>query len=274
MSVSVQGKVAIVTGAAQGVGLAIARALHDAGARVMFADMDEARLTVETAALTNGQDHSARRFAANLGDRLALANLLSATIDAFDRVDILVNAHRLLKHGDPLESDPEQIEEMLRHNMMSALRLSQIVARRMIRQAQDDGNTAETGAIINVTTLAGTRPVPQLLGYSIACAALDQTTRALALALAPHRIRVNGISYSSLMTPEMKAALRQDPALRDRIIKGTPLGRIASADELVDTALLLASPASGFVTGQILTVDGGRGLADPVTAQSLYPFSG
>ncbi|MDO5704615.1 MAG: SDR family oxidoreductase [Paracoccus sp. (in: a-proteobacteria)] len=273
MSNSVHDKVAIVTGAAQGVGLAIARALLEAGAQVMFADMNEAALATEMAALPGDADRPARSFAADLGDRLALANLVSATIDAFDRVDILVNAHRLLKPGDPLESEPEQIEEMLRHNMMSALRLSQIVARRMIRQAQD-GDGTEAGSIVNITTLAGTRPVPQLLGYSIACAALDQTTRALALALAPHRIRVNGISYSSLMTPEMKALLREDPALRERIIKGTPLGRIASPDELVDTALFLASPSSGFVTGQILTVDGGRGLTDPVTAQSLYPSSG
>ena len=108
-----------------------------------------------------------------------------------------------------------------------------------------------------------------MLGYSIACAAQEQSTRGLALALAPYRIRVNGVSFSSIMSHELKCALRDDMDLRAQIISGTPLGRIGGADEVAETVQYLVSEGARFVTGQIVTVDGGRSLADPVTAQVL-----
>ena len=268
MSLSIQGKTAIVTGAGRGIGLAIASHFVERGANVMFADSDEALLEAELGDALDG-DGPVRSFAGDLGEKLAMANLLSATLDAFDRVDILVNAHRLVRASDPLDTDVNTLDEMLHQNMMAALRMSQLVARRMIKQSEETPESDETGAIVNISTLAGTRPVPQLLGYSIACAALDQATRGLALALAPHRIRVNGVSFSSVMSHELKLALREDSSLRDRIIAGTPLGRIAASDELAETVHYLASSAARFVTGQIVAVDGGRSLADPVTAAML-----
>lgn len=273
MSRLLEGRTAIVTGAAHGVGLAVARHFVDLGAQVMMADEDEGLLSHE---LRDGlgDQPQVRSFSADLSERLALANLLSATIDAFDRVDILVNAHRRVMPGDPLDTDPDGLEEMLRQNLIVTLRLSQLVARRMIRQGGDDSAAGEAGAIVNISTMAGTRPVPALLGYSIACAALDQATRGLALALAPHRIRVNGISFGSVMTNELRQSMREDAGLRDKLVKGTPLGRIAAPDELVETVAHLAGPQAPFLTGQILTIDGGRSIADPVTAQSLYPCSG
>lgn len=153
--------------------------------------------------------------------------------------------------------------------MISVLRLSQMVAKRMIKQAASEEEVVQAGSIVNISTLAATRPVPAMLGYSIACAAQEQATRGLALTLAPHRIRVNGVSFSSVMSHELKCALKEDGDLRAQIIAGTPLGRIAGAEEVADTALYLVSEGSRFVTGQIITVDGGRCLADPVTAQVL-----
>jgi 7-alpha-hydroxysteroid dehydrogenase len=268
MGGGVQGKTAIVTGAGRGIGLAIARQFVERGANVMFADADEAALTVAMSDFNKGDPH-VRSFSGRMSERLATANLLSATLDAFDRVDILVNAHRLVKASDPLDTDPDVLEQLLRENMMAGLRMTQIVAKRMIKQAQETPDAGSVGAIVNLSTLAAQHPVPTMLGYSIAYAAQEQATRGMALALAPHRIRVNGVRFGSVMSHELMDSLREKPELRDRIVSATPMGRIAPADELVDTVTYLASDASRFVTGQIVTVDGGRSLADRVAVQTV-----
>ena len=108
-----------------------------------------------------------------------------------------------------------------------------------------------------------------MLAYSISSAAQAQATRSLAAALAPKRIRVNGVAFASIMSNVLQQKLREDADLRARMIASTPLGRIAGADELAATVQFLASDASGFVTGQILSVDGGRSLGDPL-APSVF----
>jgi 7-alpha-hydroxysteroid dehydrogenase len=103
-----------------------------------------------------------------------------------------------------------------------------------------------------------------LLGYSVACAALNQMTRSLAVVLAPKGIRINAVAFGSVMSASLKDALNDHPEYHDVIVAGTPLGRIAAASELAETVQFLASDASAFITGQIVTVDGGRSLLDPV----------
>ena len=163
MGLSIQGKTAIVTGAGRGIGLAIARHFVERGANVMFADSDEALLDAELGSDPE-REGPVRAFAGDMSEKLAMANLLSATLDAFDRVDILVNAHRLVRASDPLDTDVDTLDEMLRQNMMAGLRMSQLVARRMIKQGEETPDADEIGSIVNISTLAGTRPVPDLLG--------------------------------------------------------------------------------------------------------------
>lgn len=265
MSFSIAGKTAIVTGAANGIGLAIARHFVANGAKVVFADMDEGRLAAEVGEAAQDEDGAIRYFAGDLREKLTIANLLSATIDAFDRVDILVNASRQIVETDPLNCDDDAVELLLQQNLMTSLRLSQHVARRMIQQAEKDGQSeGPIGSIVNISSIAARRTHPSLLAYSISCAALDQMTRSLAVALAPERIRVNAVAFGSVMSASLQGALKDHSEFRDDITEHTPMARIASPSELAEAAQFLASEGAGFVTGQILTVDGGRTLIDPV----------
>lgn len=269
MSLAISGKTAIITGAANGIGLAIARHFVDRGAQVMCADIDEARLLAEWGEGAKSEG-PVRIFAGDLCEKLTVANLLSATVDAFERIDILVNGARSFAPSDPLEPADTVLEDMLRQNMKSSLRLSQLTAKRMIAQAEREGRAqGEVGAIVNVSSLASVRTQPELLAYSIACAAQDQATRSLAVALAPHRIRVNGVAFASVMSASLQAALKENGDWREALVEGTPLGRIAPPSELAETVQYLASSGAGFVTGQIVTVDGGRGLVDPIAVPAF-----
>jgi 7-alpha-hydroxysteroid dehydrogenase len=267
MSFSVSGKTAIVTGAAAGLGLAIARHLLDKGANVMFADVDESRLEDEVGEESRS-DGPLRMFSCDLCQKLSIANLYSATVDSFDRVDIVVNASRRMLPSDPLNPEADMVEALWEQNVLSALRLSQMAAKRMMQAAEKAGVEPGTpiGSIINLSSIAGTRAQPQLLGYSMASAAIDQMTRSLAVSLAGTGIRVNAVAFGSVMSASLQSALKDHPDWRERIEEGTPLRRIGGPDEVAETVQYLASDASRFVTGQVITVDGGRSLIDAVDA--------
>ena len=262
MSFSLTGKTAIVTGGGNGIGLAIGRHFAARGANVVFTDIDEEALARELG--QTPEEDNIRHFAGDLREKLTIANLLSATIDAFDQVDILVNAARQIVVSDPLNPDDDAMDTLLDTNLMTALRVSQTVAKRMIKQADEDSD-GPVGSIINLSSIAARRTHPDLMAYSVSCAALDQMTRSLAVALAPHRIRVNALAFGSVMSASLKSALKDDEDIRTDIEDHTPLNRIAAPGELAEAAQYLAADASGFMTGQVLTVDGGRTLLDPVT---------
>ncbi|MEM9813295.1 MAG: SDR family oxidoreductase [Pseudomonadota bacterium] len=258
------GKSVIVTGAAAGVGLAIAAKMAEEGARVMLAGTDEARLEAEAERLArDGSD--VQFFAGDLRERLAIANLISATLDAYDRIDILVNASREVMACDPLDPDDTTFEHLLDRNVVSTLRLSQSVARRMIQEANgQEGDRAGIGAIVNVTSIAARRTLPELAFYSVVSAALDQLTRSMAVSLASKGIRVNAIALGSVMSASLQSALKSSEDLQSELTAVTPLGRIGEAEEAAEVAVFLASEAASFVTGQIVAVDGGRTMLDPM----------
>ena len=265
MPTSLTGKTAIVTGSANGTGLAIARHFVAEGANVMFADMDEDRLQAEVGADARAEK-SIRLFAGDLRHKLTIANLLAATAEAFDRVDILVNASRQIALSDPLSVENDGVEALLQQNLITSLRMTQMTAKRMIAQARQTAATGSAGSIISLSSIAAIRTQAPLLAWSIACAALDQMTRSMAVALAPHHIRINAVAFGSVMSASLQNSLKDHPDYLQDITAHTPMGRIAAASELAGTVQFLASDASAFMTGQVLTLDGGRSLIDPVNA--------
>ena len=130
----------------------------------------------------------------------------------------------------------------------------------------DLAEQAFRGALVNISSIAAQRTVPELLAYSVSCAALDQLTRSFAAALAPQAIRVNAVALGAVMTRRLREALSERGELRDEMVSVTPLGRIGEAEEAAEAALFLASPAASFVTGQVLAVDGGRLVLDPLAS--------
>lgn len=267
MPTDIAGKTAIVTGAANGIGLAVARKLAASGANVMLADMDEDKLIEECERLV-AQDYKVAFFAGDLREKLTLANLLSATVDAFDRVDILVNASRQVLISKPLEPRYDNFEAMFKQNVLANLRLSQLIAKRFIQQDEDAEavSTGSIGSIVNLSSIAADRTHPSLLAYSVSCAALNQLTRSLAISFAKQRIRVNAVSIGSVLSASLEGAIDENEGLQDLITSVTPMGRIGEAEEAADVVEFLASDSSKFMTGQIITVDGGRTLIDPIDA--------
>jgi 7-alpha-hydroxysteroid dehydrogenase len=266
MAWGMDGRSVVVTGAANGVGLAIARRFAQAGASVMMADRDEAKLEAECAAIASeGFEGRAQIFSGDLRERLTMQNLMAATFDAFERLEVLVNASRLLVSADPLSHEQDRFEDVLAQNVTATFRLCQIAAKRMIAHAEEGG---EAGAIVNLTSSDAERSRPELLAYSVSAAALDQLTRALAAALAGRKIRVNAVAVGGMLGHSLSEALKGIEDLPEALEEVIPLGRLGETSEAADAVLFLASPAASFITGQILAVDGGRRLFDPLDSSA------
>jgi 7-alpha-hydroxysteroid dehydrogenase len=132
----------------------------------------------------------------------------------------------------------------------------------MILQAHDKESGQIIGTIVNLTSIASIRTQDDIFSYSVSSAALDQVTRSMAVSLAPKGIRVNAVSLGSIMSASLRDLMRGNLDLRDQVVDATPLGRIGEATEAAEAVLFLASDSSNFITGQVLTIDGGRSLLD------------
>lgn len=251
MSGAVTGRSVIVTGAARGIGLAVARLLVRAEAKVMLADPDERRLQIEVAAL-NAAPHrgQAAAFCCNLGDRLDMANLLTAAWEAQGGLDILVEAHLLAEPSDLLSSGDDGLEAALTRNVAARLRLAQLAARRMQAMEQAEGEPRRDRAILFVTAAPRIDATGDFTALAAGAAALGPVVQGLALRLAPFGLRVNALATSVERQLEEGAAR---PA--------APLPDADGDEAAAEAALFLVSPAARAVTGQTLAADAGRGLA-------------
>jgi len=243
-------KVAIVTGAAHGIGLAIAERYVAEGARVVIADVDAAA----GAAAARAIGKNARFVPTDVGDARAAEAVVAETCRAFGGLDVLVNNAGIIHGADFLDLAEADFDRVLRVNLKGAFLVGQTAARRMV-EAVKAGKPA--GSIINMSSINAVVAIPNHTPYCVSKGGIDQLTKVMALALAPHGIRVNAIGPGSIMTDILKAVATDREAKR-RILARTPLGRIGAPDEIAGIAVFLASSEASYITGQTIYADGGR----------------
>jgi NAD(P)-dependent dehydrogenase (short-subunit alcohol dehydrogenase family) len=248
-------RVAIITGAAQGIGAACARRFAEEGAKVVIADVNEigaASLAKEIAAA--GGYALARR--ADVGARADCEGLVEFAVAQFGQLDILVNNAGIVHGADFLELAEEDFDRVLRINLKGAFLCGQAAARQMVKQAAHAGGGR--GVILNMSSVNAVLAIPNQVPYTVSKGGLNQLTKVMALALAPQGIRVMAIGPGSIATEMLKNAVLTNEAARQRIMSRTPLGRLGEPDEIARVAVFLASDDASYLTGTTLYPDGGR----------------
>ncbi|MFO0590408.1 MAG: glucose 1-dehydrogenase [Polyangiaceae bacterium] len=250
----VDGKVAIVTAASSGIGRACALLLGQAGAKVVAAARREDRL-----------DELVKEIRAGGGEAIAVRTdmtngaqidaLLAKTLEAFGGVDILVNVAGGTPPTVALAVSDDELQAAFQFNVTSAFHLSRAAAPHLAKKG--------AGAIVNISSAMSHRIDSGFVAYGAAKAALDQMTRLLAHEWAP-KIRVNAVAAGATRT-EALAFVSAMPGVEDGMVARTPLARLGEPEDIAHAVLFLASPASAYVTGQILAVDGGA-------PTSVWPF--
>jgi glucose 1-dehydrogenase len=239
------GKVAIVTGASQGIGLACVQRLVQEGARVMMADVRE-----EGAATAAALGDAVRFVRADVGLKTEVDAMLAATLAAFGQVDILVNNAGVTHAAGFLELAEEDFDRVLRVNLKSMFLCSQAVAREMVKRG--------SGCIVNMSSVNAELTIPNQVPYVISKGGVNQLTRVASIALAEYGIRVNAVGPGTILTELAKQAVLSSPEARRTILSRTPLRRCGEPEEIASIVAFLASDDASYMTGQTLYADGGR----------------
>jgi glucose 1-dehydrogenase len=238
-------KVAIITGASQGIGLACAQRLIADGARVMLTDVKP-----EGAEQAQALGGAARFFQADVSLKADVDALVAATLAAFGRIDILINNAGVTHAADFLDLAEDDFDRVLRINLKSMFLCGQAVARVMVTQ--------QSGSIINMSSVNAQLAIPNQVPYVVSKGGINQLTKVMALNLAPYGIRVNGIGPGTILTELAKKAVLSSPEARHTILSRTPLGRCGEPEEVASIASFLVSDDASYMTGQTMYVDGGR----------------
>lgn len=248
--ISLAGQTAIVTGAARGIGAACARAFAEHGARVVLADVleDECAATAGKIAADTGEPTLAVR--ADVSREQDCAAVLEACLDRFGQCDILLSNAGIIAPGSILDGTVEDFDRVIAVNLRGPFLLGRLVARHMVERGIK-------GTIINMSSTNSVVAIPDQLPYAASKGGIQQLTRVMAMALAPHDIRVNAIGPGTILT-EMAKVTMNDERARRTIMSRTPLGRPGDPSEVASVAVFLASDYASYLTGETIFPDGGR----------------
>jgi NAD(P)-dependent dehydrogenase (short-subunit alcohol dehydrogenase family) len=249
------GKVAIVTGAAQGIGRACAERLAKEGARVLLTDInaDKGQRAAREIAAAGGV---AQFAACDVAKEADVNAALAAALKAHGRIDVVVNNAGILDDAPFLDLPVAEFDRILGVNLRGAFLMGQAAARQMVKQGAPAASR-QAGAIVNMSSINERFALPDHVAYSISKGGISQLTKAMAIALAPHGIRVNAVGPGTIETPLLEGVIK-DKAFREKVLSRTPIGRFGQPAEIAAIVAWLASEESSYVTGTTIFADGGR----------------
>lgn len=257
------GHVAIITGGAQGIGLACVRRFIKDGFRVVVADSDERAAKNSVDAIISEVPAAASRLVAvhcDVSEKLSVHNLIAETLASFGEIDVLINNAGIALKGGLLDLKLADFDRVMDVNLRGAFLVSQAVAKHMVARVQDSddrsGLTNPQFSIINISSVSAQVAMANYLAYSVSKSGLNQLTRNMAVELAPQGIRVNSIGPGSISTDMLSQTIGSADSAS--IAARTPLGRAGQPSEIAGVAAFLAGPDASYITGECLYVDGGR----------------
>jgi NAD(P)-dependent dehydrogenase (short-subunit alcohol dehydrogenase family) len=238
-------KIVLVTGGASGIGYACASIFAREGAKVWIADSDAAKGSKAARKL------GAEFVACDVGDAKQAAALIDAVARGAKRLDVLINNAGIAPSKPFLDMTEDDWDRVVRVNLKGAFLVGQAAARLMVAKKTK-------GAIVNMSSVNAVLAIPGLAAYNVSKGGINQLTRAMALELVHHGIRVNAVGPGTIGTELARKAVLGSAEAKTKIMSRTPMGRLGEPEEIAEIALFLASKRSSYMTGQIVYADGGR----------------